>query len=103
MSRKQERCINCGMCCTDTLPLTETELQRIREHVRAHGIPDSMIDPTTCPFRDPRRKRCAIYEVRPLVCRVYRCTDAISEMEEMMRQFGERQPQSMRAAIFSKM
>ncbi len=74
------RCSGCGNCCSNILPVSDAEVKRIREYIRKHGIkeqkklyanPDSL--DMTCPFRDDANRKCTIYEVRPAICRVYKC------------------------------
>lgn len=74
------RCSGCGNCCSNILPLSDVEVVRIRRYIREHGIkeqrklyasPDAL--DMTCPFRDEANRKCTIYEVRPAICRVYRC------------------------------
>lgn len=31
------------------------------------------LDKLSCPFRDDKNKKCQIYEVRPYICRVFKC------------------------------
>lgn len=34
----------------------------------------------TCPFRDERNKKCLIYEIRPEICRVFKCDQGRDEI-----------------------
>ena len=51
------RCIGCGECCTNMLPLSKNEISRIKAYIRKHNIKEQRhnfmigID-MTCPFRD---------------------------------------------------
>ena len=75
-------CSNCGECCGAILPVTGKELKAIRRYVKKHhikpvrhgmmGMTNQAID-LTCPFRDNTARKCLIYEVRPWICREYRC------------------------------
>lgn len=74
------RCSGCGNCCSNILPMADAEVKRIAKYIREHGIteqkrlwanPEAM--DMMCPFRDEAGRRCVIYEVRPEICRVYRC------------------------------
>lgn len=77
------RCIQCGSCCSDLLPMTEKEIKVIKEYVRKNDIKESMhmcllAEPhfdLTCPFLDTSKdkEKCKIYEVRPRVCRDFIC------------------------------
>lgn len=78
---KDGECSCCGACCTNFLPMSEKEVKRVRAYVKKnrikeqkHFVPTAM--PTldfTCPFRNNVDKRCEIYEVRPAICRDFRC------------------------------
>lgn len=76
------KCSGCGACCSNILPLSTEEVNRIAKYIQKHGIkeqkktyasPDAM--DMTCPFRDDVSRKCTIYEVRPAICRVYKCDD----------------------------
>lgn len=58
---------NCGECCT-IVPITETEAGRIERYAAAHGLAPRDQGPV-CPWLHERR--CAVYDVRPLVCRLF--------------------------------
>lgn len=85
-------CTACGECCSNLLPLTRAEVERIRKYVASNGIkPQSNValftrEPTIfgdCPFLDrTREKKCLIYEARPLICRDFRCDKGSTEMSE---------------------
>ncbi len=93
MSRKaidfteNNHCSNCGSCCTDFLPLTINEKQRIRKYIKEHNIKEQRhnfvqgVD-ATCPFRDDTNKKCLIYEVRPSICRTFICNMKQEKLEE---------------------
>ena len=73
------QCSNCGQCCSDVLPVSDRDIRRIRDYIvrrkiRDHGnkVLRNAID-LTCPFRDNIHKRCAIYPVRPGICREFQC------------------------------
>lgn len=74
-------CSNCGGCCGNMLPLSEQEIKTIKKYMKHHPINEQthryptasiMID-DSCPFRSDTEKKCLIYEVRPAICRDYRC------------------------------
>jgi Fe-S-cluster containining protein len=58
----------CGQCCAEVFPVSEAELERVVLYANEHGL-------------EPRREagvclwyqegRCAVYEARPMVCRVF--------------------------------
>jgi Fe-S-cluster containining protein len=78
------KCSNCGECCTDMLPVSERELQRIRQYAAKRKLSEHHSAPTlviqksfvdlSCPFRNPMTRRCDIYDVRPEICRAFVCT-----------------------------
>ena len=67
------RCTNCGSCCT-LVPANDAEIKAIRKYistrkeVRDLAVRQSCI--TYCLFRDMQKRRCAIYQVRPMLCRL---------------------------------
>lgn len=79
------KCRDCGNCCGNIIPVAEKDVENIRKYIARHHIrpakplflkgPYAM--PTIhndCPFLlDRDDHRCAIYEVRPAVCRMYTC------------------------------
>lgn len=63
----------CGECC-GMVPVTETEFQRVARYVKEKGIVP--VEHTndgegygTCPVYIDGK--CSVYEVRPLICRVF--------------------------------
>ena len=88
---KDGKCSECGNCCSRHLALSQKEINTIRAYIKRHGIVqqkhamymyrDPVMD-MTCPFLNdalPNHK-CTIYEVRPLICREFRC-DKWSEID----------------------
>ena len=74
------KCSQCGSCCSDYLPLSRWEIERIRTYVQRHKLREHIAAVTsgtfldgTCPFRDNIKRRCDIYEVRPEICRCFKC------------------------------
>jgi len=78
-------CIQCGMCCPDILPVTESELIAIKSYITENNISpirhiefDKDGQPINvnlaCPFRDDMNKVCLIYPVRPLICHLFICS-----------------------------
>ncbi len=68
-------CINCGKCC-GIIPVTNTDIERIRKFV--HENPSALEvfarereDVLECRFRDNEARKCAIYPVRPTICRLF--------------------------------
>ena len=76
-------CSNCGNCCTELLPLTNDEVKLIKAYIKEKNIkPYSNVYfkydnkesiNLMCPFRDFDKKKCLIYEVRPKICRLFKC------------------------------
>lgn len=75
------KCSNCGQCCSSFLPITVEEIARIKKHIQKNGIKSKKhfiplrkkSRDSICPFRDNERKKCTIYEVRPAICKDFRC------------------------------
>lgn len=74
---KDGKCVSCGNCCTAILPVTKEELKAIKRYIkRKHIKPVKNINvdlDLTCPFRNDTEKKCNIYEVRPAICRDFKC------------------------------
>lgn len=74
-------CANCGQCCSNFLPVSKKEIKKIHRHIQKkkvaeqkHLVPAaSQTVDWTCPFRDNSARRCTIYDVRPAICRDFRC------------------------------
>lgn len=72
------KCSNCGQCCSNLLPMSMGEVERIRKYIKKHGIKEQRknfaqgVD-MTCPFRDEANKKCRVYKVRPAICRQFMC------------------------------
>lgn len=67
-------CKNCGECC-GAIPATAAEVIEIGKYLDAHPDVRALAvkqagNPIICPFRDEERRRCSIYPVRPLICRL---------------------------------
>ena len=75
---KNGKCSQCGECCSNLLPLSESEVQRIKLFIIEHSIqPQPLIRGQyiyagICPFLDVHKK-CLIYDVRPLICKAFKC------------------------------
>ena len=75
------KCSNCGNCCSNFLPMTKAEINTIKKYIEEHGIREQILvaptaDPKidlTCPFRSEAEKKCLIYPVRPVICKVFMC------------------------------
>lgn len=81
---KDGKCSECGSCCSRYLAMNQKEINTIRAYIKRHNIQqqkhaifvhkDPLFD-ATCPFLDDTKPnhKCLIYEVRPLICREFRC------------------------------
>ena len=75
---KDGKCVSCGNCCTALLPVTKEELKTIKRYIKRKHIKPIVhsvnvdID-LSCPFRNDNEKKCNIYEVRPTICRDFKC------------------------------
>ena len=74
------KCSNCGSCCSNLLPMSAKEVKTIKRYIKKKGIREqkrlylrSVVLDMTCPFRSDGEKKCLIYEVRPAICRDFRC------------------------------
>lgn len=81
------KCSNCGECCTDLMPVTDSEISKIHKYLRSHNIKEQKMVVAvnaydiTCPFRDNIHKKCLIYEVRPSICRKFLCSQSYDEVD----------------------
>lgn len=63
----------CGDCCRiNMLSMTEDELVRIREHVRAEGLEPIDYQGERCCFQKADGS-CMIWSVRAQICQLYHC------------------------------
>lgn len=81
---KDGKCTECGNCCSRYLAMSNKEINTIRQYIKKHNIKQQkhaihiyaipLMD-ATCPFLDDTRPthKCLIYEVRPLICREFKC------------------------------
>lgn len=73
-------CRNCGKCC-GVIPVTDDELTSIRSYLESHPFSRRYASQhtghITCPFRDDKMKCCLIYEVRPVICRLFGVTEGM--------------------------
>lgn len=90
------QCSGCGQCCSDLLPLSRAEIDRIHRYIKSHNIREHHnyvlaegFD-LTCPFRDNVNRVCAIYSVRPDICREFRCDYDPAKIEADKAMFHSR-------------
>ncbi len=79
-------CSRCGECCSTRLPLTRKEEKRIREYIRENNIEPEFFQTEkdmnlNCCFYDRTNKMCMIYEVRPSICKSFKCNKNINQLE----------------------
>ena len=71
------KCRNCGDCC-GPVAATVDEIARIEDfvqsHKRAREVVNAPHEPLDCIFHDDENRSCAIYQARPMVCRLFGVT-----------------------------
>lgn len=80
-------CSKCGNCCAAMIPITRKEEKRIKEYIKNNQItPESFQIGNNmnlqCCFYDRENKKCKIYEVRPNICRSFKCNRKESELNK---------------------
>lgn len=71
------QCSKCMECCTDFIPMTLEEIDRIKSYMSTHDVQRNFCTDSKgnykvlCPFLS--EEGCQIYEVRPAVCRGFCC------------------------------
>ena len=76
------KCVGCGKCCSNYLPLSSKEIKEIHRYIKKHHIKkyrhiipiaNTMFD-MTCPFLDESKdcEKCTIYSIRPRNCRNFK-------------------------------
>ena len=96
-------CSNCGECCSDTLFLDDEEIERIDNYLKEHKVSQHNIGEGNfiCPFRNQLLKKCDIYEVRPYICRFFKCNilpeKAVMKRDEINK---DKLPRSMAQLFF---
>lgn len=101
------KCSGCGECCGDILHLSKQEIKRIDQYLKKNKVeatPKCILFSydNTCPFRDNENKKCKIYEVRPDICRVYKCDKTAKEAYEKRELTNKgKLPRSMRNLFFN--
>jgi len=71
----EHKCRSCGDCC-GMVPITDAEIMMINNYL--HTMPDETKQqlednfiPGKCLFRNHVQQNCAIYPVRPMICRLF--------------------------------
>ena len=101
------KCSNCGQCCSDILPVSKSEIKKIRTYVAEHHIAEHVNRPPTavpivdftCPFRNEAEKKCDIYAVRPKICKRFQCSNPPAEADKLLYS-SSREVISMRQTFF---
>ena len=80
-------CSRCGNCCAAMIPLTTEEEETIRKYIKENKIePEYFQDEKNmnlqCCFYDRTNKKCKIYEVRPNICKSFKCNRKESELNK---------------------
>ena len=105
------RCVGCGECCSNFLPLSAGEIKKIKRYIARHGIKEcrhtiplaSEVMDLICPFLDAGKEndKCRIYSVRPEICRSFICSDILGKCTpELLK--GMRFPVDMRETFFGE-
>lgn len=77
------KCSACGECCSRLLPVSKKDQKEIiryckkkEVHLSLGGTPVNLdnLYYHICPFLDTGTKQCAIYPVRPSICRDFLCS-----------------------------
>lgn len=84
------KCKCCGECCSNFLPLSIKEIDRLKDLVKKRKLkPNKRIFEEhyllSCPFLDESSK-CIIYEDRPLICSEFRCDFKMNDNEELIKE-----------------
>lgn len=88
------KCSNCGHCCSNMLPMSKQEVNRIKAYIKQHDIKEqrhnfSALVDMTCPFRDEANRKCLVYEVRPAICRQFMCNHTHEDIMKAKFNFHE--------------
>ena len=87
---KNNVCLKCGNCCSNILLLTQAEIQTIKTYIKKNNVQpinrnslllfasEGYVD--CCPFLT-KENLCAIYNVRPKICKEFKCS-AFCDLEE---------------------
>lgn len=71
------KCTNCGGCCYFIIA-TQTEIKKIDLYITANNIhPIKHKESGKCCFRDDKEKKCLIYPVRPIICKLFGITEGM--------------------------
>lgn len=94
------QCSRCGNCCPHHLPLLSSEVERIQAYIKDHniepvhhGTPGEPNVDLMCPFYNHKGiiGNCSIYDIRPIICRVYQCNLSQDEINQRMTDEEQKQ------------
>ena len=66
---KKGKCSRCGQCCSNLLPLSNDEAERLKSLADKKNQKQIR---TSCPFLTEAFS-CSIYQIRPLICKTFKC------------------------------
>lgn len=108
------KCVQCGNCCSNLLPMSKAEIETILRYIKKHHITEQKhflplavpsID-LTCPFLDDGKKteKCTIYAVRPQICRSFPCNpeERAKGDSELFKCVEQLVPVNVREVFFGK-
>lgn len=96
-------CSCCGECCSNYLPLTVFEFNRLKSWVRRTKFkPEFIYDvlDITCPFLDKELSRCVCYDIRPEICKIFTCHKAKLSKVKLSKPLDKYRTYNLRADIF---
>lgn len=106
------KCTGCGNCCSNLLPMTDKEIEIIRQYIKKHhikecknGIPlaNPILD-MTYPFlnADKKTEKCMIYSICPEICRCFVCSEPNGALKHKELWHGIRKPVDVRREFFNE-
>lgn len=106
------KCVGCGNCCSNILPMTDKEIKVIKQYIKKHKIKECkhtipLAEPVldmTCPFLNTSKKteKCTIYSVRPAICRCFICSEPNGTLKHKELYEGIRKPTDVRREFFGE-
>lgn len=90
----------CGKCCTNTVPFTESEAERVSKWLCENKTAEQLVEqfhhfddhPNQCPFLAPD-KSCYIYPVRPTVCFMF---GHLVDVPKMPKEWSQQCPEGVK-------
>lgn len=104
------KCSNCGACCSNLLPMSDSEKSAIHAYIKKHNIKEQRhAYPTSditinlvCPFRSDAERKCLIYPVRPLICRNFQCNKTPEQVIDKRFMLKDYRAVDVRSEFFKK-